>query len=217
MSHYRYLPPKLSSQSNSDEQWASYLEYGDYVACEFKLVPLRRIPYDRWSDFRFHQVLTALRRGKVLPPVALSWSGTSYSITDGNHRCAASVEMGYDQVPAVVCQTVKGEPSGIPGPDVRRKMLEKSLFEFLLVLRSVLVGTPDISVQGGRVGANRYTVQVIIDRGRYDDQGLLTVDVKGTQPTLSYRLDNTLWSKRGDDLRLLAAVFGKWLVATYSR
>ena len=58
---------------------------------------------------RLQRIKTAMREGKVLPPVKLYQIKDAYYVLDGNHRIAAAKEMAHDEIRADIVEFI---PSG---------------------------------------------------------------------------------------------------------
>ena len=120
------------------ENWISFEEQGFYWGHEFELVPINKIRHEVWNQSRFESALEGLREGKQLPAVKLSYDEDQdiYEISDGNHRVAASKEMGYDEVPAIVGKRIYEAPSRPLEDDIWVEVMSTEGLRVLQQLRS---------------------------------------------------------------------------------
>ena len=76
------------------------------------------------GDARFKAILTAMQRGEIMPSVELYKLGYDYYVLDGNHRVAAALASGQQEVDAVVTEFLP-----IDDADAHRVHLERRAFE----------------------------------------------------------------------------------------
>ncbi len=74
---------------------------GKYHDFDSQFRPKRQI-----SSKRFNEIKRAMREGKPLPPVKLYQIRDDYYVLDGNHRVAASKELGRDDIQAKVVELI---------------------------------------------------------------------------------------------------------------
>lgn len=116
MTHYKVKPYKLHNDPKI--QWADYYDSSSYFEDRFVMVPVDKIHFKKWNQDRYDFYMDAFKSGRAADPVRLSrpWHGGDYfEVSDGNHRTAASIDMGYTHVPAIVSVEIKNKsPDGHP-------------------------------------------------------------------------------------------------------
>lgn len=90
------------------------------------------------KDQRYQRILTLMRDGVALPPVALYKLGYGYYVLDGNHRIAAARELGQLEIEAQVTEFV---PLG--DAQAQRLAAERRAFERATGLRRIGATVPD--------------------------------------------------------------------------
>ena len=110
MTHYKVKPYKLHNDPKI--QWADYYDSSSYFEDRFVMVPVDKIHFKKWNQDRYDFYMDAFKSGRAADPVRLSrpWHGGDYfEVSDGNHRTAASIDMGYTHVPAIVSVEIKNK------------------------------------------------------------------------------------------------------------
>jgi len=163
--HYTYAEPKL--RNDAATQWVDWKESGSYWTDRFELVPLNLVEYKKWNTDRYDSLMTKMSQGLTLDPVtlALPLNASTYSVSDGNHRCAVSATLGYTHVPAVVSVEVAEEPP-YPGASAEKKETSgRELFFLINSLRNADRG-PEVQFQWKSAQPNDYSLSVVHDDGR---------------------------------------------------
>jgi len=123
--------------SNPAQSWLDFQEDGYYWGYVLELVPIDKIKFEVWSKQRLDSALEGLKDGKALPAVNLVYVEDRgvYEVSDGNHRVAASKEVGYDEVPAVVGKKIYEAPEKPPEDDIMLELMSKEGLAQLSVLK----------------------------------------------------------------------------------
>jgi len=212
VSHYRVDKSHIRWPDPA-QQWADYLTEGEYTKAYYELVPIGKIGYDRWSEDKYERALGHMESGDKLNPVTLSKVGSRYSLSDGNHRVAASETMGYTQVPALVYEAVKEKPPGKPPPGTQKKLVENEFYNFLMTLRGYL--PQGVLAQWSSHSVKGYEAEIIVwNPWREDDGYPLMVEIgKGNKRNAEFRRPGGVYRATFDVGRseVFAKKFVKWL------
>lgn len=211
-SHYRVDKSHIRWPDPA-QQWADYLTEGEYTKVYYELVPIGKIGYDRWSEDKYERALGHMESGDKLNPVTLSKVGSRYSLSDGNHRVAASETMGYTQVPALVYEAVKEKPPGKPPPGTQKKLVENEFYNFLMVLRRYL--PQGVLAQWSSHSVKGYEAEIIVWNPWMEDDGYpLTVEIgKGNRRNAEFKRPGGRYRATFDVGRneQFAKRFAKWM------
>ena len=138
MTHYKVKPFKL--RNDPKVQWADYYEDGMFFVERFIMVPVGQIRFNKWNQGRYDFYMDAFKNGRPADPVRLArpWQGGDhYEVSDGNHRVAASIDMGYTHVPAIVSVKVEGQfPKGTPPKDLYEEVHGRELLMLIEFFRA---------------------------------------------------------------------------------
>jgi hypothetical protein len=161
MTHFKLAPYRLSNKAAA--QWADYYETGWYWLDELLYVPIEKIKFNKWNQGRYDFYIDAFQKGKAAEPVRLGKSmdgGGWYEVGDGNHRVAASLEMGYTHVPALVSREVEGKPRGVPPKDLYEEVFGRELNLVLIAVRSKIPSNSWLYLEWGGVRPDGYWFKV---------------------------------------------------------
>jgi len=118
VSHYKYddlAVKRFLEMFNGDDDalQEEYNQYGGWGLYYFDIIPISVIE-DKpiWSKEKYDVVLQKMKDGVTLDPIRIAHrdGGGKFVIIDGIHRIAASKELGYTHVPALVNDWVKTPP-----------------------------------------------------------------------------------------------------------
>jgi hypothetical protein len=165
--YFKHKPVKLNS--DADEEWISWLEDGEFWRESFELVPVRLVDINEWNPHKTEKVISDISEGKPLDPVILTFSGSRYKVTDGNHRAAASARLGFSYVPAVVSTLVKTRPTGKMSNSFAMEVLAKEASRLTIALgdkcrRITEWGVPYF--EASQVGSDGYSIKIAFDESR---------------------------------------------------
>jgi len=87
------------------------------IVKEVRYVDPKRILYIVWDPLRLQNALRLFKQGKEPPPSLLTsviWLGEEFfTVTDGNHRAAACVELGINRIKAEIRSRIEFGPDDI--------------------------------------------------------------------------------------------------------
>jgi hypothetical protein len=133
--HYNFSKPDLHNKRAS--QYVDWEEDGSYWEQVFDIIPLDKVHYEKWNQSRYDDLLPKMKAGKPIDPVYLCKSSDgTYSVGDGNHRCAVSAALGYTHVPAIVSVQSTQEPTDTTTSAVNEEKSGRELFMFIESLRA---------------------------------------------------------------------------------
>lgn len=95
----------LEMRNDQDLQKESLELYQHYDVYDYQIVPIHDIEEKPiWSKEKFEIVLEKMNKKELLPPVELldTPERQKLTITDGIHRIAASKNLGFSYVPAII-------------------------------------------------------------------------------------------------------------------
>jgi hypothetical protein len=73
-------------------------------------IPLNIIDFSNWEPSRYNHNIKLISETKCVKPIILGDFDDSikkYTLSDGNHRCFCSNELGYTHIPAIVHISIK--------------------------------------------------------------------------------------------------------------
>ncbi len=77
------------------------------------------------DDDRYKSVVSAIMRGKALPPIDVYKLGRCYYVVDGNHRVAAALANGQREIDAVVTEFVPNDDTVAQHRFIERRAFER--------------------------------------------------------------------------------------------
>ena len=212
MSHYQSDSRRVRFPDPAD-QWADWLTRGRYTKVTYEAVPIAKVRHGKWSEDRYERALAHMMAGRRLDPVSLAKVGGAYEVADGNHRVAASAEMGYTHVPALVHEEMAEAPPGSPPPGTRRKMVEEEFGTFLNVLRRFVPAGLEVSWKS--VSENGYVADVSFWTPWLEEKDYqLEVRILGDgRREATFKRPGGSFRRRFDEggPEAFARAFGKWL------
>ena len=73
-------------------------------------VPLNMIRFESWNPGRYVRNTELIQTtGTTLPVILGNIEDGKYTLTDGNHRCYCSNELGYTHIPAIIHVSIKND------------------------------------------------------------------------------------------------------------
>ena len=73
-------------------------------------VPLNMIRFESWNPDRYVRNKELIQTtGTTLPVILGDIEDGKYTLTDGNHRCYCSNELGYTHIPAIIHISIKND------------------------------------------------------------------------------------------------------------
>jgi len=197
MSNFKYATPKLVNRP--EIQWADWLENGQYTTQTFELVPVDKIEYDEWRPSKTDALVEKIKAGQAIDPAVFDFVDGKFKISDGNHRTAASIRLGFTHVPAIVHRLVKAKPD-FPAPsELQKELIERECFWFIEWLRRD--ASRHVFYQWKLADRHGYQIAIEIDRGEIgkEDRYVLLVAANGDDRKLSlFQKNKLLWSHRVD-------------------
>ena len=99
--------PGIPNTMDIEELGNSYYETKNlwYIAN----VPLSMIDYENWDIHRYTKNKNIIKISRTVKPIILGDFNRTigkYELTDGNHRCFCSNELGYTHIPAIIHNSI---------------------------------------------------------------------------------------------------------------
>jgi len=183
MTHYKIQKP-VKLRSNPVEEWLFYEENGYCFADIFSMVPLKDIDFEKWNQGRYDSALKAIKEEIPLPPVQLYFNEETrrYTVTDGNHRIAASIDMGMTHIPAIVSKKFNHPIHAKPSTSALKygKLAEEALY-FKTNLQSYFWQNElNIELLFDKVQGNQY-IYLVSTPGFWEEQPLVITAIDSSR------------------------------------
>jgi hypothetical protein len=166
MTHYPVTKP-IAIHNDLADQWVSYLQDGYSYEDVFEYIPVSKVDFDLWNKDRYAFYMEAFKKNKAAKPIQVSLlENGRYSLVDGNHRTAASRDMGYSHVPAIVSKKVMGKPSPTPPANLKETIYKNELSSVLITIQSKIQLGMDFTVEWGGASSQGYWFKLTDERER---------------------------------------------------